>query len=786
MENKVLIKQFKNKAKKPVAGLTPEHAIYDTNGVRLDAKLGTVNLSEFRKAQDEGIKALKNQEKESLKILREYDHETIINNGTINNAADEEDITVRDNVLSFKDRTYTEGVNEMGYIILRKNKSFAEQVIKENTIYEIRYDFILNENVTIPANCVLKFNGGSIDSGNITLNNTEIIGSYYCLRENLNLLGTHNDIDLAWLGICGNNPNNSSRFNLIEGKNYYFKSDIVFNTGDLEIPAKCKIDGRNNKMRFTCESATKGLVRLVGGNPILENIIFEVGNASFDGVIISVDTTDSFYGSFCLRNLEIWGTWFSNQDYKSTAIKIYCSNEKENTAFNYITGCQINNILIRNANIGIDITNRAENYDDSTYFAWLNEIYIINPIIHAKSIGIKTTYINNTVHNPPASVGPIYVNNYEFQALNTSALMCKHSGRWPLYITQAYAYDCTLLGKVLNYGSLYFTRVFGNTAINETGTDDDGEYTQNLGVRIYSNAYFQNNIVPLTSYISFANSNYSPKSGTQIWSINNNGDNLNISSADTHKKSIIFKGDGNVFTTCHETNSYIYYKTEKRGTLGSPIIFEYFNNYGANSNFTLTKIERRSTKLTGCSIRECIGCSEVYVKGIPNVTINTIVVVKIKLLFLNNPTYTAYKANTFGFLNEMFSLRYVSANNADILKKSLVKENDDIFVVIKAKITETASSCIFNFDIAYNPALTRNKEIVVDSNGYPDIKITDKDFVYGVDTPTVTVYKLLGPFADKPSGVEVGFVYFNTDTHKNITYGGSNKWYNSDGTEASA
>ena len=341
------------------------------------------------------------------------------------NAADEEDLTSVNvegsDVLKFKDKVYNQLVySGMGKKILRKNmvngvNTLTQSMINdENTIYVIQYDFVLGENITVPANCVLEFDGGSLGNGSITLNDTKICGSHYCLRENLTILGTHNDIDLDWLGINGNNPNNVSRFNLVTGKNYYFNSNIIFTNGDLEIPANCKIDGRNNKMRFNCESVSKGCIRLVGEHSILENIIFEVGNISFDGVVISVDTTDSFYGSFRLRNLEIWGVWFSNRDYKSTAIKIYCSNEDENTAFNYITGCQINNILIKDVNIGIDITNRAENYDDSNYYAWLNEIYIINPIIHAKSIGIKTTYINNTVHNPATSVGPVYVNNYEF------------------------------------------------------------------------------------------------------------------------------------------------------------------------------------------------------------------------------------------------------------------------------------------------------------------------------------------------------------------------------------
>lgn len=80
------------------------------------------------------------------------------------NDADEEDITRNaDGKLQFKGRPYGDG---MGYVILRKGKTFAEQVTQANTIYEIRYDFDLNgEEVEIPVNCVLKFNGGQINNG---------------------------------------------------------------------------------------------------------------------------------------------------------------------------------------------------------------------------------------------------------------------------------------------------------------------------------------------------------------------------------------------------------------------------------------------------------------------------------------------------------------------------------------------------------------------------------------------------------------------------------------------
>lgn len=56
----------------------------------------------------------------------------------------------------------------MGRVILTKGKGFAEQLVKGNTIYIIQYDFDLNgESVTIPANCILEFDGGSLSNGTI-------------------------------------------------------------------------------------------------------------------------------------------------------------------------------------------------------------------------------------------------------------------------------------------------------------------------------------------------------------------------------------------------------------------------------------------------------------------------------------------------------------------------------------------------------------------------------------------------------------------------------------------
>ena len=92
--------------------------------------------------------------------------------GNVTNAPDEEDITSEDGLLKLANRS---AINGMGYVILRKDKTFAEQVTQPNTIYEILYDFDLNsQGVTMKQGCILSFNGGSISNGVLTFNGTKV------------------------------------------------------------------------------------------------------------------------------------------------------------------------------------------------------------------------------------------------------------------------------------------------------------------------------------------------------------------------------------------------------------------------------------------------------------------------------------------------------------------------------------------------------------------------------------------------------------------------------------
>lgn len=96
---------------------------------------------------------------------------------------DEEDITSNNNdKLKFADRKYNpEKFSGKGYKILRKNIQDGKNVLsqsminQQNTVYEIRYDYDLNnQEITIPEGSTLKFEGGSLSNGTIIYDTTNL------------------------------------------------------------------------------------------------------------------------------------------------------------------------------------------------------------------------------------------------------------------------------------------------------------------------------------------------------------------------------------------------------------------------------------------------------------------------------------------------------------------------------------------------------------------------------------------------------------------------------------
>lgn len=85
--------------------------------------------------------------------------------------------------------------------ILQKNivggvNTLVPAMISEaNVKYVIKYDYTLSENITIPANCVLEFDGGSLSNGIISANSTKIKNGIFNNIQIISNGGSEFDID---------------------------------------------------------------------------------------------------------------------------------------------------------------------------------------------------------------------------------------------------------------------------------------------------------------------------------------------------------------------------------------------------------------------------------------------------------------------------------------------------------------------------------------------------------------------------------------------------------------
>ena len=97
---------------------------------------------------------------------------------------DEEDLTVDNDIIKFKDKAYNAAsYSGLGKKYLRKNMVGGVNTLTQamlnasNTEYIVQYDYDLNgAEITVPENCVLKFEGGSLSNGTVISNMTKVVG----------------------------------------------------------------------------------------------------------------------------------------------------------------------------------------------------------------------------------------------------------------------------------------------------------------------------------------------------------------------------------------------------------------------------------------------------------------------------------------------------------------------------------------------------------------------------------------------------------------------------------
>ena len=238
-----------------------------------------------------------------------------------------------------EERTATN--NSMGYKILKKNKSFIEQVTEENTIYEIRYNFTLTEDITIPANCVLWFNGGSISGAyTITGNNTGIsAGLVKIFNTDVTLAGTWNVTEAypEWFGAKGDEVTDDSSF--------VQKTVNTFSNVNLS----------RKTYKFNSGITISSTVNIYNGAVTANSIryIFSVSadNCTIENIAINGNQTCAV-GIYIVRHNNVSVKGCSVQNLKSSqyqVVGVHCHLTDSTT----ITNCTFNNIeAVPNGTIG--------------------------------------------------------------------------------------------------------------------------------------------------------------------------------------------------------------------------------------------------------------------------------------------------------------------------------------------------------------------------------------------------------------------------------------------------
>ena len=186
----------------------------------------------------------------------------IVIQGNVTNAPDEEDITTDEsNLLKFANRGTLHG---MGYIILRKDKTFAEQVTQANTIYEIRYDFDLGgAALTLPNNVILRYIGGIIKNGTVkgsglkTMDMPKEQKVLPVFAEGVNLDVIGNFVTASEIGMIADGVDHASHNGAILDK-------VIANGKGLKLDGRYYFGGVHNLTNFTLK-ITQGTMLIVNG-----------------------------------------------------------------------------------------------------------------------------------------------------------------------------------------------------------------------------------------------------------------------------------------------------------------------------------------------------------------------------------------------------------------------------------------------------------------------------------------------------------------------------------------
>lgn len=363
-----------------------------SNGIRkaLDEQKNEVN-----NAKDEALQAINKHEQEAItnfneqRVTPEMLSESVLQliqtsgGGTINNFADDEDITTKDNglgvnVLKFADRNYNPAnYSGKGYVILRKNiigsiNALTQEMLnKEQTIYEIRYEYDLQEEeILIPKGCVLKFNGGKLKNGIINCDDTIIQGCNY-IFNNIILKGNTKtkDYNCIWWGVNCENADNKENIDDAIKAIQNIGGNLIFSEGIYKTSGSHIIENVSERVTNILGSGSINLgtkIQHIGNDYVFWFRRGDNGSlfsgAKIDGICILGNENTTFG----VRFSDSWGYTISNCFISGI------SNGIGINVYNYISWTEnaiIENVMIRGTKFGVTFSKSDNESATSSAFS---------------------------------------------------------------------------------------------------------------------------------------------------------------------------------------------------------------------------------------------------------------------------------------------------------------------------------------------------------------------------------------------------------------------------------
>lgn len=323
----------------------------------------------------------------------------LIGFGPIVNFPDDEFLTTKGGRITPKDRNYDpNNYSGMGRKILRKNMVNGVNVLTQkmmscpNTVYVITYDYSLRgQTITVPENCVLQFEGGSIKNGILNFVNTTLAGN---INISCDLKGNliNRNLQVDWFNI---NPVDCSvqlqqLANLKPNKLIF--GDNIYSFHDVEIIDNITIEGSNStlfkpiKLNQTLYDFNflKNMLKATN----IDNIT--VRNITFQSVVTST-ILPSFKSDSIYSVPLLWFTTAKNVLIEGCVFKdiegcTYCNSDY--TYYGKKQGLlvclyDVDNAIIRNC--------------EQTNCRHDEQIWVIQ--VHKDRESLTTTYENNYVHD---------------------------------------------------------------------------------------------------------------------------------------------------------------------------------------------------------------------------------------------------------------------------------------------------------------------------------------------------------------------------------------------------